>query len=307
MPPAGSAGLDRVRVDRITTEKNKRGYPQKNFFRNKKGGIVMDEHRKSQKSKNATNGNAFDKKDIELAYKFKWERRTEYALTTEQKASFYTMERKAEVYAQSFYGVLAEIVQKKENCEKEDHILPLVFLPFDEKKEQHKKEYGDKARKRDNEIEHGCFIRTHLDGSEDIQIATIQIALPIRRKNTNLPESLKKVIRHELIHFFLFFHNLPHSDNDALFHAYCKIYDAEAYMQLRDEEQRRFILFEEYLKDQKERFNLPLYLQALLADAVIMNEDKYITDYCRIRAAFLKEKHRRISVYNSWINRIRDI
>ncbi len=48
--------------------------------------------------------------------------------------------------------------------------------------------------------------------------------------------TLKQSIRHEIIHFFLLKNNLKFYDNSAIFHAFCDIYDANAYAELNCKE-----------------------------------------------------------------------
>ena len=213
---------------------------------------------------------------VELYYKTEWKKRVEYSLTTDQKASFYIMERKAEVYARSFYYYLAESGEVTDENKK---VIPLTFLPLNEIME----EYSGKERVKYSDIEHGRFIRTCPP-----QRHCIQIALPIRNKNTALPQSLKRVIRHELIHYYLFVHSLPHEDNSALFHAYCDIYDAEAYMPLNEDEEKKLNLFHDLLKDERDKYDIPCHLQALLAQAAILRQNDTISNYCQQKEAYIK-------------------
>lgn len=50
-------------------------------------------------------------------------------------------------------------------------------------------------------------------------------------------EDTKRNIRHELLHYFLYMSGLKHSDDDAIFHYLCGIYDACAYKEMGEEEQ----------------------------------------------------------------------
>jgi hypothetical protein len=47
----------------------------------------------------------------------------------------------------------------------------------------------------------------------------------------------KRNIRHELLHYFLCMSGMKHSDDDAIFHYLCGIYDAHAYKEMGEEEQ----------------------------------------------------------------------
>ena len=50
-------------------------------------------------------------------------------------------------------------------------------------------------------------------------------------------EKTKQNIRHELLHYFLYMSNMKYSDDDAIFHYLCGIYDAHAYREMGQEEQ----------------------------------------------------------------------
>ena len=50
-------------------------------------------------------------------------------------------------------------------------------------------------------------------------------------------ERTKQNIRHELLHYFLYMSDMKYSDDDAIFHYLCGIYDAHAYKEMGEEEQ----------------------------------------------------------------------
>lgn len=50
-------------------------------------------------------------------------------------------------------------------------------------------------------------------------------------------EDTKQIIRHELLNYFLYVSDMKHSDDDAIFHYLCGIYDAHAYKEMGEEEQ----------------------------------------------------------------------
>lgn len=50
-------------------------------------------------------------------------------------------------------------------------------------------------------------------------------------------ERTKQNIRHELLHYFLYMSDMKYTDDNAIFHYLCGIYDAHAYMEMGDEEQ----------------------------------------------------------------------
>lgn len=51
-------------------------------------------------------------------------------------------------------------------------------------------------------------------------------------------EETKRNIRHELIHYFLYISGLKYGDDTAIFHYFCNKYDANAYKEMREEEQQ---------------------------------------------------------------------
>ena len=50
-------------------------------------------------------------------------------------------------------------------------------------------------------------------------------------------EDTKQNIRHELLHYFLYMSEMKHSDDAAIFHYLCGVYDALAYKEMGEEEQ----------------------------------------------------------------------
>ena len=56
-------------------------------------------------------------------------------------------------------------------------------------------------------------------------------------------EKIKQRLRHELIHYCLFINETKYSDDVAIFHVLCQIYDAHAYKKMPDEEQ---ILYDKF-------------------------------------------------------------
>lgn len=50
-------------------------------------------------------------------------------------------------------------------------------------------------------------------------------------------ERTKQNIRHELLHYFLYMSDMKYSDDNAIFHYLCGIYDAHAYKEMGEEEQ----------------------------------------------------------------------
>lgn len=223
---------------------------------------------------------SFDANEIDIDYMIAWQNRTEYALTTEQKAAFYTLERKAEVYARSFFCRLSQRdgffnVNDENDAIK---ILPLTFLPFDELQD----EYNLKNGKSVFGIERARFVRIGNSKRH-----CIQLTLPIYSQEAELSDETKEDIRHELIHYFLYIHHCPYKDNSALFHAYCYIYNGGAYKKLSKKEECKF---NEFIGRLKEETNLPHFLQALLAEAVICGKSHNREEYENRKEEYLQKQ-----------------
>ena len=125
---------------------------------------------------------------IDSEYKWNWSNRTEYIRTIEAQANFYKMERRIMEYAKVFYRNISfsNIVL--------DHtafILPIVFVSrYDAIIE----EFDSKT------VSVG---RLAIDPINNKRVC-IRISLPARSSNNSLTPGLKRTIRHELIHYYLF-------------------------------------------------------------------------------------------------------
>lgn len=53
-------------------------------------------------------------------------------------------------------------------------------------------------------------------------------------------EETKRNIRHELIHYFLYVVGMKYGDDTAIFHYFCNKYDANAYKEMKEEEQQLY-------------------------------------------------------------------
>lgn len=94
-------------------------------------------------------------------------------------------------------------------------ILPIVFHVGFAKVREGKTEYSTK----------GEFIKKNKQNV----IHTYYCMEDIERTRQN--------IRHELLHYFLYMSDMKYSDDDAIFHYLCRIYDAHAYKDMGEEEQ----------------------------------------------------------------------
>ena len=57
-------------------------------------------------------------------------------------------------------------------------------------------------------------------------------------------EQVKGRIRHEILHYFLYVNNMKYSDDSAIFHTLCRIYDAGAYKDMPADEQKIYDMLE---------------------------------------------------------------
>jgi len=72
-------------------------------------------------------------------------------------------------------------------------------------------------------------------------------------------EEIKQRLRHELIHYCLYINETTCSDDSAIFHVLCQIYDAYAYEKMPDEEQMvydKFVIAFDNLNALKEKQKL---------------------------------------------------
>ena len=72
-------------------------------------------------------------------------------------------------------------------------------------------------------------------------------------------EEIKQRLRHELIHYCLYINETTYSDDSAIFHVLCQIYDAYAYAKMPDKEQivyDKFVIAFDNLNALKEKQKL---------------------------------------------------
>lgn len=71
------------------------------------------------------------------------------------------------------------------------------------------------------------------------------IKIGIDTKNSILNKDLKRTVRHEIIHYYLWLLDLPYDDNDLEFWCFCHVYDAGAYVKLSKDDRKYYQLFVE--------------------------------------------------------------
>ena len=69
------------------------------------------------------------------------------------------------------------------------------------------------------------------------------IRIGIDTNNSILNKNLKQMVRHEIIHYYLWVVDLPFNDDDLEFWCLCHVYDAGAYEKLSPENQEYYELF----------------------------------------------------------------
>lgn len=68
-------------------------------------------------------------------------------------------------------------------------------------------------------------------------------------------ESLKRTVRHEILHYILFRIGVNNSDDGGVFHYFCKIYDAHGYKEMPEKEQ---IIYDSLIKESKTKVSKAL-------------------------------------------------
>ncbi len=182
--------------------------------------------------------------------------------------NFYKLQRKAYKYAIGFFHFLSI------GSNVYPSLLPIVF--------------NDNLASIAEAVENGsaynpdCF-RSGNGYSSNEKQAVIFISLP--RTTTVLSAPLKREIRHELIHYYLWLMDLPNDDDCALFWAYSKIFSGGAYEKMSVEEKEKYDRFIEISKEYPDASYSPL---KHLAEAII-TEDENAMNAFKIRYNFEKQ------------------
>lgn len=162
-----------------------------------------------------------------------------YITSIEEQAAFYRKEQKVYEYAKEFWKELVPFGDPM-HVYVNDDILPLYC--YDEMAEI------VAATKRG---ENYCI----AGGMVNYKKTQAVIRIGIDGKDDALTEELKKLIRHEIIHYFLWMINLPHNDNDLMFWCYCYMFDGGAYEKLSAEDKKQYTAFQKvydkYIRDEK--------------------------------------------------------
>ena len=147
-------------------------------------------------------------------------------MSEKDMVNYFIREQKAMEYGREFFKDLCRIDIKT----LEDKIVPLSF--YNEMDEiLYSLDTGD------NGVTTGGFC---FAGNKQAYIR-----IGIDTQNSILNKKFKQIIRHEIIHYYLWLADLPFGDDDLIFWCLCHVYDAGAYEELDYEDEEYYSLFVE--------------------------------------------------------------
>lgn len=146
--------------------------------------------------------------------------------------NFYIKQTKATKYALDFFERL--IRERDQRSKIVSSILPITYYNEIE-------ELVNTVKNDMETMNFGGFI--HSEGKQAL------IRIGIGCDSDRLTAKIKRIIRHEVIHYFLFLLDLPCSDDDLMFWCYCYIYDGDAYKPLTEDNHAVYDLFVKYYKE----------------------------------------------------------
>lgn len=200
-------------------------------------------------------------------------------LTEKEMCNYFIREQKVMEYGEEFFrDICACLIMTGTYTFVNDEVLPLSCYNLMDEYIKAVEEDSDYVTN-GGFVEAGkkqAYIRIGIDTSSDI-----------------LSESLKKTIRHEIIHYYLWVLGLPHRDNNLEFWCLCHIYDGGAYEQLSEDDQSYYELFQELYDTHVA--NLQWNLNHLITGQMItglseVTKDKYV-DYVMETVNALKRAH----------------
>lgn len=173
--------------------------------------------------------------------------------------NYYIREQKAMEYGVEFFKGLCRIDIKTI----ENEILPLCFYnQMDEF--LHSIDIGDRM------TTHGGFCYA---GKKQAYIR-----IGIDTNNSILNKNFKQIIKHEIIHYYLWLVDLPFDDDSLEFWCLCYVYDGGAYEELSCEDEEYYKLFIEMFDTYA--CNLPMNAKSILIGQMISELGKTpIDDY----------------------------
>lgn len=143
----------------------------------------------------------------------------------DKQAAFYRKEQKVFQYAMEFWHDLCAC---GDSFEMNDTVLPIQCF--------------DELETIIEAVERGS--KTRVAGSANsFRNKQAVIRIGINGDNDRLSPSLKRTIRHEIIHYFLWLMDKPHTDNSLEFWCLCYAFDGGAYESLDDADKHKYDLF----------------------------------------------------------------
>lgn len=147
-------------------------------------------------------------------------------MSEKDMVNYFIREQKAMEYGKEFFKDLCRIDIKT----LDDNVVPLsCYNEMDEL--LHSLDINDKTAVRGGFVYAGdkqAYIRIGID-----------------TQNSILNKNLKQIIRHELIHYYLWLLGLPFGDDNLEFWCLCHVYDTGAYEELDYEDKEYYSLFVE--------------------------------------------------------------
>lgn len=175
-------------------------------------------------------------------------------VTEKEMCNYFVKEQKVIEYGQEFFKEICACSMNTKDCLfVNDNVIPLsCFNLMDEllyALDYNKKQYIQ-----------GGFVKACQKQA--------YIRIGIDTKNSILTKTLKRTIRHEIIHYYLWLFKLPHDDDSLEFWCLCYAFDGGAYEALTVEKQEYYNLFKELYTLQVE--NLPWNIKHILIGQMIM-------------------------------------
>lgn len=181
---------------------------------------------------------------------------------TEKQAAYYRKQQKVYEYAMSFWKELLECGDRTKAI---DNFLPIHCF---------------------NEMEE--FVASIQKGKRDTIAGGMRffgtkqalIRIGINGDSDRLSPSLKRVIRHEIIHYFLWIMDIAHNDDDLEFWCYCYAFDGGAYQELSGADKDKYNLFvkvfDDYICNLPNNIKLPVIGIAVAKLNDTNSNDEYV-------------------------------
>ena len=101
------------------------------------------------------------------------------------------------------------------------------------------------------------------------------IRIGIDTTNSILNKNFKQIIRHEIIHYYLWLVDLPFDDNSLEFWCMCYAFDAGAYEELEYDDEEYYEKYGELSEKIKDQLANSAYRNKIIVDEYIKNRDIY--------------------------------